>query len=83
MTAEELAAMVRAVELSEQDVFDVRIVKDQKAGLLAVGLFKTIDGTGVVLVRCPAGGRPCVLRLEGDHKTALWQMLGTVLDEDE
>lgn len=84
MTAEELACVVRAVELSEQDVYDVRIVSDDKAGVLAVGAYKTIEGVaGLVLVHCPTGGTPCVMRLQGTHRATVFQMIGEVLEAEE
>lgn len=80
MTADELAQVVRAVEMTEQDVYDVRIASGDKIGIMAVGVYKTLDGVaGVLLVHCLPGGRPNVMRLLGYHRDVVCTMLAEIV----
>lgn len=84
MTQDELSEVVRAVSLSEEAVTDLRLIEDDKAGLLAIGLYHAgKEGTSVLLVHLPSGGKPVRMRIGGDHQIALAQMLGVALDTVE
>lgn len=84
MTEDDLAEIVRAVSLSEEEVEDLRIVVDEKAGLLAVGLYASAkQGPAVLLLHLAPGQRPIRMRIQGAHRVALSQMLGLALDAEE
>jgi hypothetical protein len=82
LNADQLADVIRAVALSEEDVADLRIV-EKGEDLLACGLYATAkDGIGVLLVHMPRDGKPIRMRLLGEHRVAVLQMLGVALGEE-
>ena len=84
MTGDDLAELVRAVTLSEEAVDDLRIVEDERAGLMAFGCYVHPKlGHSVLVVHLVAGKPPVRMRVEGAHRAALIQMLGLALEHEE
>jgi hypothetical protein len=84
VTPEAWAELVRAVSLSEEGVDDLRVIHDDDAGLLAIGIFVHQKlGRGLLIVHVVPGQKPVRLRLQGDHREALAQMIGLALEQEE
>ena len=84
MTEDDLGEIVRAVALSEEAVDDLRIVQDEREGLLAVGIYQTArSGPSVLVLHLVHGARPVRLRIAGAHRLALLQALGYALEQEE